>query len=84
MEKIRTDPGMDRWFIPAIGPGFALDSMFITFDEVFTIFFMQHWGKGWQNKVQAAEFPGSTKRAAASGAVSGPQGSGWDNAQTVV
>jgi hypothetical protein len=44
MEKNRTDPGLHRWFIPAIRPGFAVDSTHITFGEVFSIFFMQHWG----------------------------------------
>jgi hypothetical protein len=45
MEKNRTDPGLHRWFIPAIRPGSAIDSTHITFSEVFSIFFMQHWGK---------------------------------------
>jgi hypothetical protein len=45
MEKNRTDPGLHRWFIPAIRPGLAVDSTLITFGEVFSIFFMQHWGK---------------------------------------
>jgi hypothetical protein len=44
MEKNRTDPGLHRWFIPAIRPGSAIDSTHITFSEVFSIFFMQHWG----------------------------------------
>jgi hypothetical protein len=44
MEKNRTDPGLHRWFIPAIRPGLAVDSTHITFGEVFSIFFMQHWG----------------------------------------
>ncbi|MEJ2660983.1 MAG: PH domain-containing protein, partial [Desulfobacteraceae bacterium] len=39
-----TDPGLHRWFIPAIRPGSAIDSTHITFSEVFSIFFMQHWG----------------------------------------
>jgi hypothetical protein len=29
---------MNRWLVPAIGPGFAIDSMLITFGEVFAIF----------------------------------------------
>jgi hypothetical protein len=45
MAENRTDPGMNRWFVPASGPGFALDSMLIIFGEIFAIFFMQHWGK---------------------------------------
>jgi hypothetical protein len=44
MEKNRTDPGLHRWFIPAIQPGSAIDSTHIQFSEVFSIFFMQHWG----------------------------------------
>jgi hypothetical protein len=35
---------LHRWFIPAIRPGSAIDSTHITFSEVFSIFFMQHWG----------------------------------------
>jgi hypothetical protein len=38
MEKNRTDPGLHRWFIPVIRPGFAVDSMPITVSEVFSIF----------------------------------------------
>jgi hypothetical protein len=36
---------LHRWFIPAIRPGSAIDSTHITFSEVFSIFFMQQWGK---------------------------------------
>ena len=39
-----TDPGLHRWFIPAIRPGSAIDTTHLTFSEVFSIFFMQHWG----------------------------------------
>jgi hypothetical protein len=35
---------MHHWFFPVTRPGFALNSMPITFGEVFSIFFMQHWG----------------------------------------
>ena len=38
MEKNRTDPGLHRWFIPAVRPGFAVDSTHITFGEVFPSF----------------------------------------------
>jgi hypothetical protein len=31
--------------IPVSRPGSAVDSTHITFGEVFSIFFMQHWGK---------------------------------------
>jgi hypothetical protein len=31
-------------FIQVFGCGFALDSKLIMFGEVFSIFFMQHWG----------------------------------------
>jgi hypothetical protein len=44
MEKNRTDSGLHRWFIPAIRPGSALDSTHIMLSEIFSIFFMQHWG----------------------------------------
>jgi hypothetical protein len=49
MEKNRTDPELHRWFIPEIRTGFAVDSMPITVSEVFSIFFMQHWGYGMQS-----------------------------------
>jgi hypothetical protein len=44
MAENRIDPGMNRWLVSAIGPGFALYSMLIIFDADFAIFFMQHWG----------------------------------------
>ena len=44
MEKNRTDPGRDRWFIPEIKPGFPLPTTSITIGEVCSIFLMQRWG----------------------------------------
>jgi hypothetical protein len=41
---------LHRWFIPAIRPGSAIDSTHITFSEVFSIFFMQHWGKDREDR----------------------------------
>jgi hypothetical protein len=40
-EKNRTNLGMNRWFVPAIRSGIAIDPMLITFGEVFA---MQPWG----------------------------------------
>ena len=45
MEKNRTDPGLHHWFTPKIRAGFTVDSMHMTFGEVFSIFSMQHWGE---------------------------------------
>jgi hypothetical protein len=42
--KNRTDPVMHSWFVPVFMPGYVIDSTHITFGEVFSIFFMQHWG----------------------------------------
>jgi hypothetical protein len=44
MEKNRTDPEMCRWIDPVFISGYVLDSTHIPFGEVFSIFFMQHWG----------------------------------------
>jgi hypothetical protein len=43
---------MHRWFVPVIRFEFALGSTFIMFGEVFSIFFMQRWGK--DSRVQVA------------------------------
>jgi hypothetical protein len=40
MEKNRTHPGMDRWFVPSKRPGLALNSTPIGSGEVFSIFFI--------------------------------------------
>jgi hypothetical protein len=46
MEKNRTIPGIHRWFFPVTRPEFDIDFKHITIGEVFSIFFMQHLGKG--------------------------------------
>jgi hypothetical protein len=45
MEKNRTNPGIHRWFIQNTRPGIDINSTHITPGEVFSIFFMQHWGE---------------------------------------
>jgi hypothetical protein len=57
MEKNRTDPGLHRRFIPEIRTGFVAASKHITFGEVFSIFFMQHWGKRKSQKGDGTAVP---------------------------
>jgi len=45
MEQNRTLPRMDRGFSPVVRAEFALASTHMAFSEVFSIFFMQRWGK---------------------------------------
>jgi hypothetical protein len=57
MEKNRTDPILHRRSIPVIRTGFVVASMPITVSEVFSIFFMQHWGQGRPNCTRQTPFP---------------------------
>ena len=49
MEINRTGPGIHYLFGPACRLEYRLNTTFIPFGEVFSIFFMQPWGKHGKN-----------------------------------